>query len=70
MALDQSETKHVPLIESERVAVVTSVRNSIDLYARYVTLRPESPEMKRKQGQKRRQLGLLRTALTKLKGAK
>jgi hypothetical protein len=64
------ETKHVELLEAERSAVQSSVTNSIDLYARYVTLRPEDPQMARKQGQKRRQLGLLRTALTKLKGAK
>jgi hypothetical protein len=55
------------LTEDERKAVVSAVRGSIDLYGGYVKLRPESPVMARKQGQKRRALGLLTTALAKLR---
>ena len=55
------------LTDDERKAVLMAVNGSIDLYARYVTLRPEDSRMARKQGQKRRQLGFLRTAQPKLR---
>lgn len=57
-----------PLTDHERTAVRSSIRNSIELYRRYIALRPETPEMARKQGQKKRQLALLTSALPKLTG--
>jgi len=54
------------LTKRELTAVRSSVRNSIELYTRYVALRPESPVMARKQGQKRQRLIDLTSALEKL----
>jgi hypothetical protein len=56
----------IDLTEAERQAVNNSVRNSIALYSNYVKLRPETPAMARKQGQKRKHLAALETALPKL----
>jgi hypothetical protein len=55
------------LTTQENQAVRSAIRGSIDLYTRYVTLRPEDAGMARKQGQKRRQLTLLKSAMLKLK---
>jgi hypothetical protein len=55
------------LTTQENQAVRSAIRGSIDLYTRYVTLRPEDAGMARKQGQKRRQLALLKAAMLKLK---
>ena len=57
----------IELTEKELRAVRLSVRNSIDLYARYVLLRPEDAKMGRKQTRMRRRLGYLRTAEHKLR---
>ena len=54
------------LTEEERRAVLGAVRGSIDLYRGYVKLRPESPNMARKQGMKRKALVALQTALAKI----
>jgi hypothetical protein len=54
------------LTKRELTAVRSSVRNSIELYKGYVKLRPESPVMARKQGQKRQRLIDLTSALEKL----
>jgi hypothetical protein len=54
------------LTSEEKVAVKYSVRNSIDLYRRYVKLRPEDTKMKRRQTVTSMRLTLLRSALRKL----
>ena len=56
--------------DDERKAVLEAVNGSIDLWSRYVMLQSESPQMARKQGLKRRQLGFLRTAQPKLRTRK
>jgi hypothetical protein len=53
--------------DDERQAVLQAVNGSIDLYSGYIKLRPESPQMARKQGLKRRQLALLKSAQPKLR---
>jgi hypothetical protein len=54
------------LTQQELSAVRRAVRGSIDLYARYVMLRSETPAMAQKQQLHRRYLRALRTALPKL----
>ena len=54
------------LTADERKAVVYSVRSSINLYVGYVMLKPETPQMKRRQTACRKRLGNLRTALSKI----
>lgn len=57
----------IEISEEERKAVSSALRGSIDLYGRYVKLKPESTGMKRKQSQKRKQLEHLKAVLEKLR---
>lgn len=55
------------LTKQESQAVRSALKGSIDLYTGYIRLRSEDARMARKQGQKRRQLALLQSAMIKLK---
>jgi hypothetical protein len=59
----------VQLSNDQISAVKGAVRGSIDLYRGYVTIRPETPVMKRKQARKRKELVELRGALKQLQKA-
>jgi hypothetical protein len=64
--VDVRDIINVALTSKEQQAVCRSVRGSLDLYRRYVKLRPETPVMKRKQGRLRQQIVHLKSALQQL----